>query len=456
MMTTINWNQVLDSISDNAEEPEVEDRFVKLLLNALGFSSDEWVQQFKTGKGPADFAARKNDDGDKFSVSKINPNLVVEVKGRVSGKAIINLAEGTPMYKKTKEQITGYLLAPKCHTSQWGMITNSTDIQLFRRHGKIVLPATDCMRITKDNIIEIITRLKKLLENPPQALTICIYNDKGGVGKTTTTINLAAILRQQHKKVLVVDFDPQQGDLTDSLGLQEGKVKLSDCLRKTALNVKETIQAFNLKNKAGQLVKVFDVIPSDTGLSKFMDYKDEAQIEKGSARLRDLLDIFVRDYDYILIDAPTNWTFFSKSSVRASDVILMPTEHNNFSSLKNAAKVIKEFLPEVKKLRQDGGPIALPIFFNRHKETEASIKRANAEIKAILTVKKGDTYILDPNLLPYYWPKSTKAVSETTIFTVPEYEVVSSAAFSRKPAVFQHKKAAEYYLKLAKEYFLYE
>ncbi|MEG3930332.1 MULTISPECIES: AAA family ATPase [unclassified Microcoleus] len=455
-MTTINWNEVLDSISENAEEPEVEDRFVKRLLNALGFTSDEWVQQFKTGKGPADFAARKNHDEDKFSVAKSNPYLIIEVKGRVSGKAIINLAEGTPMYKKAKEQITGYLLAPKCQTSQWGIITNSTDIQLFRKHGKIVLPATDCMRITKDNIIEIITKIKNLLENPPKALTICIYNDKGGVGKTTTTINLAAILRQQPKKVLVVDFDPQQGDLTDSLGLQEGKVKLSDCLREGTLDVKDTIQAFNLKNKAGQLVKVFDVIPSDSGLSKFMSYEYEAQIEKGSARLRDLLEIFVGNYDYILIDAPTNWTFFSKSCVVASDVILMPTEHNNFSSLKNAAKVIKGFLPEVKKLRQDGGPIALPIFFNKHKETEASIKRANAEIKAILTLKKGESYILDSNLLPYYWPKSTKTVIDTSIFNVPEYEVVSSAAFSRKPAVFQHKKAAEYYLKLAKEYFLYE
>ncbi|MEG4004964.1 AAA family ATPase [Microcoleus sp. Pol11C1] len=455
-MTTVNWNEVLDSISQNAEESEVEDRFVKRLLNALGFTSDEWVQEFKTGKGSADFAARKNHDEDKFSFSKINPYLIIEVKGRVSGKAINNLAEGTPTYKKTKEQITRYLLDAKCQTSQWGIITNSTDIQLFRKHGKIVLPATDCMRITKDNIIKIITKIKNLLENPPTALTICIYNDKGGVGKTTTTINLAAILRQQQKKVLVVDFDPQQGDLTDSLGLQEGKIKLSDCLIKTALNVKETLQAFNVKNKAGLLVKVFDVIPSDSGLSKFMTHEYESQIDKGSARLRDLLDIFVRDYDYILIDAPTNWTFFSKSCVIASDVILMPTEHNNFSSLKNAAKVIKVFLPEVKKLRQDGGPIALPIFFNRYKATEASIKRATAEIKAILTVKKGDTYPLDPNLLPYYWPKSTKTVIDTTIFTVPEYEVVSSAAFSRKPAVFQNKKAAEDYFKLAREYFLYE
>ncbi|HLO50640.1 MAG TPA: hypothetical protein VK211_19640, partial [Kamptonema sp.] len=110
-MATINWGQVLDSISENAQEPEVEDRFVKPLLNALGFTSDEWVRQFRTGNGYADFAGRKNYSNDKFSESKVNPYLVIEVKGRASGRAIINLAEGTSEYKKAKKQITGYLLA---------------------------------------------------------------------------------------------------------------------------------------------------------------------------------------------------------------------------------------------------------------------------------------------------------------------------------------------------------
>ncbi|MEG4515257.1 MULTISPECIES: ParA family protein [unclassified Microcoleus] len=455
-MTTINWNEVLDSISENADEPQVTHRFVKPLLYALGFTIDEWVQQFRTGSGVADFAARKNHDDDKFSVSKINPNLVIEVKGRGSAKGIVNLAEGTPKYKEAKKQITDYILDSKCQTVQWGIITNSTDIQLFRRHGKIVVPATNCMRINKNNIIEIIEKIKKLLDNPPKALTICIYNDKGGVGKTTTTINLAAILCQQHKKVLVVDFDPQQADLTDSLGLQEGKVKLSDCLLEDALNVRDTIKPFVLKNKAGQLVKKFDVIPSDSGLSKYMSYEYEARIEKGSARLRDLLEIFMREYDYILIDAPTNWTFFSKSSVRAADAVFMPTEPNNFSSLKNVVKVIKEFLPEVKKLRQDGGPIPLPIFFNKYKQIDALKKRMREQIKVILTLKQGDKDVLDSNLLPYFWPKYTKGEPDTNIFFVPEYEVVSSAAFSRIPAVFQHKTANKYYLDLAREYFLYE
>lgn len=85
------------------------------------------------------------------------------------------------------------------------------------------------------------------------------------------------------------------------------------------------------------------------------------------------------------------------------------------------------------------------------------MKRAMAEIKAILTFKKGNNSFEDDlHLRPYYWPKFKEGVRDEAIFTVPEYEVISSAAFSRKPAVFQHKNAAKYYLELAKEYFLYD
>lgn len=186
-----------------------------------------------------------------------------------------------------------------------------------------------------------------------------------------------------------------------------------------------------------------------------MKYENQARIKRNSARLRELLKVFQKDYDYILIDSPTNWTFFSQSCVYAADVILIPTKHNNFASIKNAAKVIKDFITEVKNYRTDGGPIALPIFFNEHKQTDASMVRAHSEIKNILTLNKVNVSVWDPELLPYYYPKASKANFDTTIFTIPEYEVVSSAPFSRVPAVFKHKNVAEYYLGLAKEYLLY-
>lgn len=134
----------------------------------------------------------------------------------------------------------------------------------------------------------------------------------------------------------------------------------------------------------------------------------------------------------------------------------MPTKQNGFASLKNTIKVIRQFIPEVKDLRNDGGPVALPIFFNEHKPSIPSIQRAQSEIKTLITIKKGDTTLLDHKLLPYYYPKSTKGNLNTTIFSIPYYEIVSSAAFSRVPAVLRHSKIADYYLGLAREYLLYE
>jgi cellulose biosynthesis protein BcsQ len=248
----------------------------------------------------------------------------------------------------------------------------------------------------------------------------------------------------------VIDFDPQQRDLTDSLGLQPTKTKLSDCLIDRFLNIKDAIQPFKVKTKSGD-VRVFDVIPSDSGLEKFMLYDQQAKVQKGAARLKDLLDTLKRHYDYILIDAPTNWTFFSQTCVYASDVVLIPTKHTNFASLKNARKVILEFIPEIQEVRDkkgEYGPIPLPIFFNEHKATETSLKRANSEIKSLIS--------LNHDLLPYFYPKHTKGNPDQTIFSIPEYAIVESAAFERIPAVFKHKTAMAYYLSLAQEYFLYE
>jgi cellulose biosynthesis protein BcsQ len=454
----MNWNEILDGILPNEDtELNISNQFVKPLLETLGFSEkDEQCVQFKTGDGSqkVDFAARKNNGSDFFRVSQSNPYLLVEVKARAvkSGANFnkINLLEGTPQYLKTREQIKRYLLAPNCKTAQWGIITNAVHIQLFRRHGKVIAPATPSLYIKNDNINSRVSQIKNLIDNPPRALTICVYNNKGGVGKTTTTINLAATLRKEKKKVLVIDFDSQR-DLTQSLGLNAGTVKLSDCLVDTTLKIRDAVQPFCILDASRKKLKIFDVIASDIGMEKYTDTSFVAKIEKGAARLRDLLKNFIYEYDYILIDCPTQWLFFSKSSVYASDVVLIPTKHTDLASLDNAARVITDFIPEVKEVRRDGRPIALPIFFNNHKPTSASMQRANAEIEAILTTRKESGF----DLLPYYLPQYTKADPNTTIFCVPESSIVASSAFSRVPAALKHATVAKYYLNLATEYFLY-
>jgi cellulose biosynthesis protein BcsQ len=434
-------SNALSSLRPGAPEIDVKDIFVKTLLKTLDFGELEYCLEFGTGAGTdaVDFAARKNTSTDIFRQTKQNPFLLVEVKGQS-----INLVDGSKPCQSTKAQLEKYLLSPKCKTAQWGIITNSLQIQLFRRHGKVVVPATANLKITQDNLSKIIGEIKHKIENTPKALTVCVYNNKGGVGKTTTIVNLAAVLRKHDKKVLLVDFD-SQSDTTRSLKLSPGKFCLSECLINTHLDLRDAIVPFTAVSR-GRTYHLFDVIPSDPKMEDYTDQDNAAKIQRHIARLKDLLQPFTNIYDYILIDCPTQWIFFSQSGVYASDAVLIPTQHNGLNSLHNAARVIEKLIPEIQDARNDSAPIALPIFFNREKITPASLTAANAEIQKIVTE--------NPNLKPYFFPTTPAGVVKE-IFQIPAYAHVANAAFSHIPAAFTNRTAHDYYTMLAKEYFLY-
>ncbi|MBD2535922.1 AAA family ATPase [Nostoc flagelliforme FACHB-838] len=195
----------------------------------------------------------------------------------------------------------------------------------------------------------------------------------------------------------------------------------------------------------------FDIITSDEKLQNLEEEKLRHMISP--VRLRQALEPFNLRYDYILIDSPPNWRLFSQSAVCAADVVLIPTKHNSIFSLENAVTVIKRFVPEIQKGRKDGGPIALPIFFNGESITEAQRLSAEQAINEILAKGKKDK--VNPiDLTPYFYPKSTSAREDHHIFGIPSFAHIAGGAFTRVPAAYKHKIACEYYLALVKEYFL--
>lgn len=420
-------------------ERVVVQHFASPLLQALGFDESEIREEFETGCGQVDLAARKNGDPeDTFFRSPKNPYLLLEAKSRA-----VNLREGS-CYRDAVCQIESYLLAKNCKSAKWGIITNANNIQLWRKHGKVVHPATANLDISSDNIESIVRNLRDKIENYERALTVCVYNNKGGVGKTTTVINLAATLATKKKKVLVVDFD-SQGDLTRSLEATPGKITLTQCLKDPKIDVHAIVQAYRLKG-----IRIFDIIPRDPELETLTDSQSLAYIQKGTRRLRDLIAPLRNEYDYILIDCPTQWLYFSQSGVFAADVILIPTRPDDLSSLNNAARVITSFVPETAKSRQDGGPRTLPIFFNGVSSgSEYTIRLANEEIGKLIDQEKS------VDLRPYFWPHFKRGNEDKSIFRIPDYAVISSASFARRPAVF-HRRVLEYYQSLAREYFIDE
>ena len=146
---------------------------------------------------------------------------------------------------------------------------------------------------------------------------IAIANQKGGVGKTTTVVNLAAALSRMHRTVLVIDLDPQ-ANATTGLGLQpqEG-VSLYPCLIGTQ-QIADMIQPTPYEN--------LNVIPSEVNLSG-----SEIDLAQRPDRLQVVRNVLqaIRDanvFDYILLDCPPSLGILMTSTLAAADGILVPMQ----------------------------------------------------------------------------------------------------------------------------------
>ncbi|MEM9214999.1 MAG: AAA family ATPase [Cyanobacteria bacterium P01_F01_bin.150] len=440
--------RALQALAPDAPEAAVEAIFSKPLLNALGFGDMEIAPGFKANNRPsriADHAARKNvDDGDIFAHTRVNPFLCMEVKGRTE-----TFAKGHKIYTKAAAQLKGYLLGSESRTAKWGILTNSIDIQLFRRHGKVVHPMTPLMPF--DDVEKFIGTLKETIHSPKRALVAAIYNNKGGVGKTTTTINLAATLRVLGKKVLIIDFDPNQSDLGDSLNMPPIYGQMLGVLK--GADIREVIKPYVFQHPKLKQPIGFDVVLADEEMVTTTNEVELRQQLRWNA-LQKAIKAVKNDYDYILIDAPPNWRIFSQLALFAADVVLIPARHDNLHSLQNAGTVITQYIPEIQAERGrygEAGPMALPIFMNNaNREAPAQIRLMHEAIAAIIKKGKANGY----NLTPFFYPKKTPGKQNLQMIAIPHMAYVSKADFLHVPAAFNYKNVRDQYKLLIKEYFV--
>ncbi|MFQ4135657.1 ParA family protein [Nodosilinea sp. PGN35] len=443
--------QAFQSLPPDAAEVVVESIFSKPFLNALGFNEEEIVPGFKIRTLAVDQAARKNTSDDIFLHTQKDPYLYMEVKGRC-----VNLSdESHPDYRRTVLQLKRYLLAPSSKSVKWGLIMNSLHVQLFRKHGKIVHPVTSCLSLESD-LNQVVKILKQHIESSQKALTIALYNNKGGVGKTTTTINLAATLTLYKKKVLVIDFDHNQSDLGDALNLSPLKNKVLGVLKGKNAEIRDIITPYRLEHPALKEPLGFDVIAADEAFSS--EELDESTLRQ-FIRLHDLhkaLEPLKSDYDYILIDSPPNWRLFAQKAIYAADVVLIPARHDNLHSLQNASTAIAQFIPQIRGERHkfdESGPVVLPIFMNNTPTRPApfQIDLMHNAIKRIIVKSRREMGL---DLTPYFYPKYRQGQRNLDMVSVPYMAFIPRADFMHMPAAFAFKPAREQYQNLVKEYFL--
>jgi len=148
------------------------------------------------------------------------------------------------------------------------------------------------------------------------ARIIAIANQKGGVGKTTTAINLSACLAEKNRKVLTIDIDPQ-GNTSSGLGIDKNSIKnsiyqmlIGDC----------TLEECRIKTN----IKNLDILPSNVNLAG-------AEIELIGVEgreyiLKKYIDKIKEDYDFIIIDCPPSLNTLTVNAMTTADTVLVPIQ----------------------------------------------------------------------------------------------------------------------------------
>lgn len=245
--------------------------------------------------------------------------------------------------------------------------------------------------------------------------TIAIANQKGGVGKTTSSVNLSACLAYLGQKVLLIDIDPQ-GNATSGVGVNKGDV--DQCIYEVMIDdidIKDTIMETKVEN--------LHVVPATISLAG-------AEIELVSTmsrevRLKNALEEVKEMYDYIIIDCPPSLGLLTINSLTASDAIIIPVQCEYYaleglSQLLSTIRLVQKHLNH--DLQIDGVLLTM---------LDA---RTNLGIQVIEEVKK------------YFQDKVYRTI-------IPRNVRLSEAPSHGEPIIIYDAKSkgAEMYLELARE-----
>lgn len=248
--------------------------------------------------------------------------------------------------------------------------------------------------------------------------TVAIFNQKGGVGKTTTCINFAAALGQKGKKTLLVDIDPQ-GNTTSGIGIDKSDLEASsyDVLI-NQYPAKDAVMQTEFKN--------LYVLPANMNLAGA-----ELELAENDNRfkvLKKALATVVMDFDYIILDCPPSLGLLSLNALTASDTLIVPLQCEYY-----ALEGLSQLISTVRTVKQS---------YNEHLELEGIVfTMYDSRLKLNQQVIEEVDKFFPNKAYKTFIPRSVK-LAEAPSFGQPVlyYEKYSKPSFA-------YKKLAEEFLK---------
>jgi hypothetical protein len=337
------------SLPSQCSEADLERNLMTLIWDAIGLKFEQ-IKNRNLGSGTGL-------KPDYLIYNQLNkpPIIVVEIKKRTQSfydapeKGFSDFCQQQNLYKEA----VGYPVSPKNngikqyldntkvppqYLASYGWVFNGDFFQVWRRVDGLVFPLTPVLKVTEANFPKLLDILKYCL-TPRRALVTAIWNQKGGVAKTTNTINVGAALATEGKKVLLIDLDPQT-DLTRGL---KAKIKFTNYLNECSdkIQVKNDKDAKKILSNAVQVRKFKTTDSQHFSLSVLPVEAEELKSFRDSPNFPDplkrsfvkkIIKLLSDEYDYIFIDASPTADVLTLGMLASCDTILIPVDYDKKSS----------------------------------------------------------------------------------------------------------------------------